>query len=628
MSFAGKVWKLLVGIKDGMVLIFMLMFFALLYAVLTTRPSPGQVREGALLLALDGSVVEEPSPIDPLNLLLSGTLPAGEYAVRDVTRAIDAAATDSRVKAVVLDLSRFTGGGQVHMQAIGDALDRVRAAKKPVLTYALAYGDDALLLSAHATEVWVDPMGGAIPTGPGGENLYYAGLFERFDIKAHVFRVGTYKSAVEPYMLSGMSPEARENAQALYGALWSEWQANVKRARPKAQVDRVLKDTAGWLAASDGDTAKAAIEAGLADKIGDGVAFGKRVAEIVGEDSWSSVPGAFAATELEPWLAAHPLSRSGKAIGVVTIAGEISDGEAGPGEAGGERIARLLDEALERDFAALVVRVDSPGGTILGSELIRRAILRHKEKGIPVAVSMANLAASGGYWVATPGDRIFAEPETVTGSIGVFGVVPTFEGTLGSYGVTTDGVTTTPLSGQPDLLAGLTPETEAVLQATVEDAYRRFLSIVAASRKKTPAQIDGIAQGRVWDGGTARQLGLVDQFGGLQDALEWAAKAAKIEGDDWHAVYLETPENAYTSLIEQLVIGDSTREAPTEGRDLFGLVAARERGLGARVMTDLQRLFGSPGVQAYCLECPDQPVRGSVKAPQGLWQTLGKLVGV
>jgi protease-4 len=390
----------------------------------------------------------------------------------------------------------------------------------------------------------------------------------------------------------------------------------------------VLKDPVGWLATSQGDTAKAAVEAGLADKIGDGVAFGRRVAEIVGEDSWSSVPGAFAATELEPWLAAHPLSRSGKAIGVVTIAGEISDGEAGPGEAGGERIARLLDEALSRDFAALVVRVDSPGGTILGSELIRRAILRQKEKGIPIAVSMANLAASGGYWVATPGDRIFAEPETVTGSIGVFGVVPSFEDTVGQYGVTTDGVTTTPLSGQPDILAGITPEADAVLQGTVEDAYRRFLGIVATSRKKTPEQIDAIAQGRVWDGGTARQLGLVDQFGGMDDALEWAAKAAKIDGDDWHAVYLETPENAYTSLIEQLVIGDNTREASGEVRDLFGFAAARERGLGARMITDLQRLFGSTGVQAYCLECPDQPARASAKAPQGLWQALGKLLGV
>jgi protease-4 len=627
MSFAGKVWKLLVGIKDGLVLVFMLLFFALLYAVLTTRPSPGQVREGALLLALDGSVVEEPSLIDPLSLLLSGTVPAGEYAARDLTRAIDAAATDDRVKAVVLDLSRFTGGGQVHMQAIGDALDRVRAAKKPVLTYALAYGDDAILIAAHASEVWVDPMGGAIPTGPGGNNLYYAGLFERFKIKAHVYRVGTYKSAVEPYMLSGMSPAARENASALYSALWSEWQANVKRARPKAQIDRVLKDPVGWIAASNGDTAKAALAAGLADKIGDRVAFGRRVAEIAGEDSWSPIPGAFAATELKPWLAANPAAKGGKAIGVVTIAGEISDGQGGPGEAGGERIAELLDDALSQDFAALVVRVDSPGGTIVGSEEIRRAIMRHKDRGIPIAVSMANLAASGGYWVATPGDRVFAEPETITGSIGVFGVVPSFEDAIGAYGVTSDGVTTTPLSGQPDVFAGFTPETEAVLQATVENSYNQFLGLVAAARKKTPAQIDAIAQGRVWDGGSARQLGLVDQFGGLDDALAWAAKAAKIEGGEWHAVYLATPEAPYTSMIEQLLLPDGDSDG-TGPRDLFGQLAANERGLGARLAADLDRLFGSTGVQAYCLECPAEPARASPKAALGLWQTLGKLLGV
>jgi protease-4 len=627
MSFAGKVWRLLVGIKDGMVLIFMLMFFTLVYAVLTMRPSPGQVREGALLLQLDGSVVEEPSQIDPFGLLISGTIPEGEYAERDVTRAIEAAATDDRIKAVVLDLSRFTGGGQVHMQAIGEALDRVRQAKKPVLTYALAYGDDALLLAAHASEVWVDPMGGAMPTGPGGNNLYYAGLLERFGVKAHVYRVGTYKSAVEPYMLSGMSPAARENAQQLYGALWSEWQANVKRARPQAQIDRVLQDPVAWLAASGGDTAKAAVAAGLADKIGDEIAFGRRVAEIAGEDDWSNVPGAFAATELEPWLAAHPPPKRGEAIGVVTIAGEISDGEAGPGSAGGERIAELLDEALDRDLAALVVRVDSPGGTILGSEEIRRAIMRQKARGIPLAVSMANLAASGGYWISTPGDRIFAEPETITGSIGVFGVVPSFEDTLARYGVTTDGVTTTPLSGQPDILAGFTPEAEAVLQGTVEDAYRRFLGLVAASRKKTPQAIDAIAQGRVWDGGTARQLGLVDQFGGMDDALEWAAKAAKL-GDNWHAVYLATPRDPYASMIERLMKREGAREAPG-ARDMFGLAASRQSNLGARMLADLGRLFGSAGVQAYCLECPASPAPVSGKAqPYGLWQALGKLLGV
>src|SRR5690606_2728650 len=194
-----------------------------------------------------------------------------------------------------------------------------------------------------------------------------------------------------------------------------------------------------------------------------------------------------------------------------------SDGRAGPGEAGAQRIGKLLDDALDDDLKALVVRVDSPGGTVTGSEAIRRAILRHKANGIPLVASMGNVSASGGYWVSTPAERIFAEPETITGSIGIFGVDPTFEALLAEWGVTTDGVKTTPLSGQPDLLAGFSPETEAVLQATVESGYERFLGLVAQSRRISRDRADELGQGRLWDGGAARQLGLVDQFGGLDD---------------------------------------------------------------------------------------------------------------
>ena len=255
MGFAGKVWRLLVGIKDGLTLILLLLFFILLFAALSNRPSPGVVRPGALLIDLDGAVVEEASRIDPLTVLLGGQLPTREYQARDIVRALDAAATDSRIKAVVFDLTDFTGGGQAHMEAIGAAMDRVRAAKKPVLTYALAYTDDSVLLAAHASEAWVDPLGGAVVSGPGGTNLYYARLFDKLGVNAHVYRVGTYKSAVEPYMLSGMSPAARQNAQALYGALWADWQANVKQARPKANLDLVTRNTVAWLDASKGDTA-------------------------------------------------------------------------------------------------------------------------------------------------------------------------------------------------------------------------------------------------------------------------------------------------------------------------------------------------------------------------------------
>lgn len=600
MSFAGKVWRLLVGIKDALSLVFLLLFFTAVFLILSSRPSPGAVRDGALLLNLDGSVVEEISPIDPLNALLSSAVPTREFAARDLVRAIDAAREDKRIKAIALDMSTFLGGGHVHMLEIGEALDRFRATGKPILAYAVAYTDDSVLLASHATEVWVDPMGGAAITGPGGERLYYGGLLERLKVKAHVFRVGTHKSAVEPYMLSGMSPEARENYQQLYGSLWQEWQATVRRARPQANIAQVTSDIPAWLASSGGDLAKAAIAAGLADRAGTRVEWGERVAQVAGEDSWDETPGAFAHSELEAWLADKAPATSGNAIGVITIAGEISDGQAGPGQAGAQRIGRLLDDALDDDLKALVVRVDSPGGTVTGSEAIRRAILRHKAKRIPIVVSMGNVAASGGYWVATPASRIFAEPETITGSIGIFGVVPTFEDALADWGVTTDGVQTTALSGQPDLAAGLTPEAEAVLQASVESGYERFLSLVGQSRRMTRARADQVGQGRVWDGGTARQLGLVDQFGGLDDAVAYAAEQANLSDGEWHVEYLGADADRYAPLIRRIFPEDTE----AEGSDMFALFARRQSEVAARVLADMRGLLEVRGAQARCLECP------------------------
>lgn len=627
MKFAGKVWRLLVGIKDGLSLLFLLLFFTVLFGALSARPNPGQVRDGALLLELEGAVVEEAAEIDPFEMLVSQELPAREYQARDLIAAINAATTDKRIKAVVLDLSSFAGGGHIHLQEIGTALDRVRAAKKPVLTYAMAYGDDAMMLAAHASEVWVDPLGGAAITGPGGDRLYYKGLLDYLKVNARVYRAGTFKSAVEPFIASGMSPEARENAEALYGSVWEEYKANIRKARPKANIDKVTTQTVAWLDESQGDMAKAALAAGLADKIGDREAFGQHVASIVGKDGWDHGPGTFAHTELEPWLADIAPANKGKAIGVVTVAGEISDGEAGPGQAGAERITQLLDEALQDDLAALVVRVDSPGGTITGSEAIRRAILRHKRKGIPIVVSMGNYAASGGYWISTPAERIFAEPETITGSIGVYGVVPTFENLLDHWGVKTDGVKTTPLSGQPDLLSGFTPEVDAVLQKTVEHNYRTFLGLVAQARGKTIADTDAIAQGRVWDGGTARQIGLVDQFGDLDDAVAWAAEKAKLKQGEWHVRYLGSPPSAYASLLQRMLGLDAQDSAQVPANDLFAHLSAQEEGRLVRVRQDIQRLLAGRGAQAYCLECPPLAPRRAIATEGALPAWLAWLAG-
>ncbi|RIV77951.1 signal peptide peptidase SppA [Pelagerythrobacter aerophilus] len=613
MSFAGKVWRLLVGIKDGMSLVFLLLFFMALYAILTARPSPAQVREGALLLELDGVVVEEKAEIDPLTVLLSGEPPIAEFQARDLVHAIDEAATDDRVKAIVLDLTSFLGGGQVHLQDVGEALDRARAADKPVLTYAVAYGDDAMMLASHASEVWVDPLGGAIIAGPGGSNIYFGELLENLQVNAHIYKVGEYKSAVEPYSRSDMSPKARENYQALYGALWEEWQANVKKARPQIQLDRVTQQPVEWLEQAGGDMATAAMEAGLVDKLGSKTEFGERVAEIAGADTWDDTPGKYAHTELDPWLAEIEPEEPGKKIGVVTIAGTIVDGDAGPGTAGGDRIRDILLDALDEDLAALVVRVDSPGGSVTASEEIRRGILRHKAKDIPIVVSMANVAASGGYWVSTPADRIFAEPETITGSIGIFAVIPTFENAAAEWGIHADGVRTTPLSGQPDLIGGFTPEIETILQSSIENGYRDFLTRVAESRNMTPEQVDAVGQGRVWDGGTARQIGLVDQYGGLDDAVAWAAKQAKLEEGGWHLEYLGDDVQPFDSLIRQIVAGESARSG-----DIFAMVARREQALLARVANDVDRLLSVSGMQAYCLACPPSPeVQARAVEPKG-----------
>ncbi|MFM6831656.1 MAG: signal peptide peptidase SppA [Novosphingobium sp.] len=605
MQFARKVWHLLVAIKDGLVLLLMLLFFAGLYGALTARPSQAALKDGALLVKLDGSVVEEPAEQDALKLISGVEGPLRQHRARDVVRALELAASDDHVKVVVLDLSMFTGGGLVHMEEIGAAMDKVRAANKPVLTYATAYIDDGVMLAAHASEAWVHPMGGAFVMGPGGTMPYYGKLLKDYGVKVHVFKVGTFKDFVEPYERNDASAPSREARVALYGALWEDWKADVAKARPKAQIEAITKDPVAWFTAAKGDAAQAAINAGLVDKVGDNVAFGERVKQLAGPGDDRTEPGNYAFSKPEALLAAHPADRDGKAVAVVTIAGDIVDGKAGPGSAGGDRIAKLIDKANGDDAQALVLRVDSPGGSVLASEQIRGAIERFKApkdgKARPVVVSMANVAASGGYWVSTPAQRIFAEPGTVTGSIGIFTALPSFEDTLARYGVTSDGVRTTPLSGQPDILAGFSPESEKLLQANIENGYARFIGLVAKSRGKTPEQIDAVAQGRVWDGGTARQKGLVDEFGGLPEALKYAAGAAKL--DSWHVRYYDTKPSGYGTLLAGMLGGDDDADSGAEGRDLAGLMALRQQDALARVASGLVRLGSVQGMQATCLDC-------------------------
>jgi protease-4 len=594
MKFVHAIWKLLVGIKDGLVLLLLILFFGGLYGALSARPAP--VKEGVLDLNLNGSVVEQPARREWADI--AGGSRVQQYRLRDLVAALDKAKDDSRIKAVALDLDGFSGGGATAIGDLADAVRRVRAAGKPVVAYGVGYTNDSYALASAASEIWLNPLGGVLIAGPGGSNLYYKGLLDKLGVTANVYRVGTYKSAVEPYIRNDMSPEAKQNYTALDQARLESWRQEVKQARPKANIDLFLTNMNGAVSAAGGDMAKAALQAGLIDRIGDRRAFENRLASLGGGAGTNGV--AFKQVKLGSYVADVVNKNPKGPIGIVTIAGMIVDGKAGPGTAGGDTVAKEIEDGVRnKGIKALVVRVDSPGGSVLASERIRQALLEAKSKKIPVVVSMGSVAASGGYWVSTPGDFIYAEPSTITGSIGVFGVIPSFQGTLQKLGVGADGVKTTPLSGEPDLFKGPSPEASQLIQTGVESMYGRFLGIVAASRHTTPQQVDQIAQGRVWDGGTAHQIGLVDGFGNLDDAIAKAAQLANL-GDERGVRYLE-PQKGFRDQLIDAFADNNDSAVPA---DAFSMLAAQPQQQLAGVIAEVRSIMAGPSIQARCLECP------------------------
>jgi protease-4 len=396
-----------------------------------------------------------------------------------------------------------------------------------------------------------------------------------------------------------MSPEARQNYQALDGARLETWKQAVKLARPQANIDLFLSNMNGAVAAAGGDMAKAALQAGLIDRIGERPPFEARLAQLGG--GAGSRGNAFKEIRLGSYIDEVVDRKPSGPIGVVTIAGMIVDGKAGPGTAGGDTIAKEIETGIRKDgIKALVVRVDSPGGSVLASERIRQTLIEAKAKGIPVVVSMGSVAASGGYWVATPANFIYAEPSTITGSIGVFGVLPSFQGSLQKLGIGADGVKTTPLSGEPDLFRGPSPEANQLIQSGVNAMYGRFLNLVATSRHKTPQQIDQIAQGRVWDGGTARQIGLIDGFGGMSEAIAKAAELAKL-GDERGVRYLEPPTSFRDELLRSIASEGDDTAVPA---DAFAMLALKPQQQLASVIAEVRSILNGPSIQARCLECP------------------------
>ncbi len=618
MAFIKGVWRLLMVVKDALVLVLLLLFFSALYMALSATRHTGAPATGALLLQLDGPVVEQIAPDDPLAFVTGGGT-IRQYRLRDVLHAIDTAAGDPAIKAVVVDLSRFGGAGQIAAQSIGASLDAVRKAGKPVYAWSGMYDDSGYAIAAHASEIWLAPMGIVGTVGPGGSQAYYKGLIDRLGITAHIYRVGTYKSFVEPFIRSDQSAEAEMADQALYDALWADWLAHVGTARPKAKVAAYARDPAMVATRFGGDTARAAEAMGLVDHIGDDAALGDVVAKVAGPDA-EGLEGGFAAVSLEDYLRHHPAAARPGGVAVVTVAGSLVDGESGAGTAGGDTIAGLVADAVSDDSVkALVMRIDSPGGSVGAAEQIRRAVADARESGLPVVISMGDVAASGGYWISTASDMIFAEPGTVTGSIGVFGILPSFEGALARIGITSDGVRTTPLSGEPDIIGGVSPQFNAVAQAAVQNIYKRFVGLVAASRRLSAADAERVAEGRVWAGGTARQLRLIDRFGSLDDAVAEAARRAKLTGGDARARWFDPAPDPITRLASLFAARNARTAVRAASGDWLTVQATRRRQAALSAVDMAEAMLTGPAIRADCLPC--RATQPSVAPPRRLTLT-------
>lgn len=602
MAIIRSVWRFLVGVKDAFALLFLLAIF-LGFLALRQESAPVTVPAGsALVLDLNGYVVDQARNPDTLALLAGGPQRPGEIEAADIVNAINAAAADKRIKSLVLDLDGFWGSGLANLQSIGTALSRFRAKDKKIYAFASAYLDDGYYLAAHADEVWVSPLGAVLLSGPGGSNLYFKGALDKLLVDVNVFRVGTFKSAVEPFLRSEASPEARQANQALVDSLWETWMTDVSARRKSANVRAYMRQLKPLLAASGGDFAQAAMKAGLVDKIGTRATFGEAMSKLVGAGD-DDVRGNFNGIALAEYVRSDAARkpRGGDAVGIVYVSGDIIDGEAPSGTAGGETISGLVADALtDEHIKALVVRIDSPGGSVTASEQIRDALAVAKSEGLPVVASFGPVAASGGYWISTAADEVFAQPSSITGSIGVYAIIPTFNRTLDKLGINADGVKSTPFSGAPDILDGLTPEVSDLLQASVEDIYGRFTKLVGAARKLPVERVDQIGQGRVWDGGTAHQLKLVDHLGGLEDAIAAAAKRAGLDPLKVRTIDIEIKPTLPEQLIAGMFGADEGEAAPA---DAIGRLMRMQQFKGIAALNDAVSIASGPSMQIRCIAC-------------------------
>jgi protease IV len=550
-DFFSGVWRVLDALRRGLHLILLLLIFGVL--ILAMRAGVPRIpARAALLIAPEGTLVEQLTG-DPLQRAIDQARGDShtETLLWDLTDSIRAAAKDRRIPVVVLDLDKLDEATLPTLQELAAALREFRASGKKVIAVGTELTQERYYLAAQADEVNLDPFGFVLIDGFDRYRRFWKGALDKLSVDINVFRVGAFKSAVEPFTRTSMSPEDREESAAYLGALWDTYQSDVTRARklPPGAIADYVNHFAKSVPAASGNGAQVALQAQLVSAIKSRQDVEKRLIELVGEDDTG---GSFSAVSVGDYVryarAQKKLAAGGKPrVGVIIAEGEILDGDQPPGTIGGESTARLIRQArLDKDVKAVVLRVDSPGGSVLASEQLYRELEALKAAGKPLVVSMSGYAASGGYYISAPADEIWASPATITGSIGIFAIIPTVDRTLSKIGVDVDGVGSTPLSGQLRIDRPLGDEARALLQAGVSRGYEEFLARVATGRKKTRDEIDAIAQGRVWAGADAQRHGLVDKLGSFDEATDAAARRAHLST---YAVETIEPELTWAQAL-------------------------------------------------------------------------------
>jgi len=559
--------------------------------------------EAALILSPQGDIVIQKTET-MLSSRLMGEASREETLLKDIIDVIDHAKDDQRVKALVLDLQDMGSAASSKLADIGQALLRFKTGGKPIYASGDYYGQQQYYLAAHADHLYLHPMGGVALTGFGIYRNYFKSALEKLMIQFHVFRVGTYKSALEPFLRDDMSEYAKEANLSWLSVLWDTYAGTISELRglPPEAVDDYINNVSENLSLVKGDTAQLALDHGLVDALKTRDEVREELIALVGEDEDEMTINKI---QFDDYLAAiKPQQKQTRddtsKVGVIVAKGIILDGVQPAGKIGGDTLTDLIRQArLDDEVKALVLQIDSPGGSALASELIRRELELTRQSGKPVIASMSSIAASGGYWIASPADEIWAAPTTITGSIGIYSAFATLEKSLDYLGIHNDGVGTTRVADAFDTARPLNPIIADSMEQIIQHNYRRFIKTVSEGRNLTLQDVEKIAQGRVWSGKTAMELGLIDQFGNLQDAVQSAASMVNLK--DYDVIYIEQPQTAREKLIKRL-----NHFLAGIANNTLGSVAHPAVRFFKKLGPELEAIIelnDPQGVYAYCLVC-------------------------